>query len=79
MGGGNRGSFKPIEYGKVTVGVVKLRRWLKKKREIKSLWFIYSFSPSNFPKGLEIGELGCLFSPKVFLQEKEWEQTLGRE
>lgn len=26
MGGGNRGSFKPIEYGKVTVGVVKLRR-----------------------------------------------------
>lgn len=60
MGVGKWGSFKSIEYRKATVGLVKLRKWLKKKRGIKSLWFIYSFYPTNFQKGFEIGELGCL-------------------
>ena len=31
MSGGKWGSFKPIECGKATVGIVKLRRWFKKK------------------------------------------------
>ena len=35
-GGGKWGSFKPIECGKATVGIVKLRRWLKKKKEVLS-------------------------------------------